>query len=243
LGNLSEVVAITFAILCSKPMLESATQTLVFVVGLPFEARLAAGIYGRVICGSKGRNLAESVTYAITSECRGLISLGVAGGLLPNLAAGTCVVGSEVLWGNTRLGTDASWSQSLLQAIPNSIYGKIVGVPRPIAYADAKHVLHIKTGALAVDMESHIVGSVAAANGLRFVAIRVIADPAERSLPDVAIAAMRPNGTVNVAKMVLSLLKQPRDLFSLTQTARDAFAARVALGHICKVFGPSIWQC
>jgi hypothetical protein len=39
---------------------------------------------------------------------------------------------------------------------------------------------------------------------------------------------------------VLSLLKQPRDLFSLTQTARDAFAARVALGHICTVFGPSI---
>jgi adenosylhomocysteine nucleosidase len=152
-------------------------------------------------------------------------------------------VGSEVLWGKTRLGTDASWSQSLLQAIPNSIYGKIVGVPRPIAYADAKHVLHIRTGALAVDMESHIVGSVAAANGLRFVAIRVIADRAERSLPDVAVTAMRPNGTVNVGKMVLSLLKQPRDLFSLTQTARDAFAARVALGHICTVFGPSIGQC
>ena len=218
-------------------MLESATQTLVFVVGLPFEARLAAGIYGRVICGSKGHNLAESVIHAITSECRGLISLGVAGGLLPNLAAGTCVVGSEVLSGKTRLGTDASWSQSLLQAIPNSIYGKIVGVPRPIAYADAKHVLHIRTG------ESHIVGSVAAANGLRFVAIRVIADRAERSLPDVAVTAMRPNGTVNVGKMVLSLLKQPRDLFSLTQTARDAFAARVALGHICTVFGPSIGQC
>jgi adenosylhomocysteine nucleosidase len=45
-------------------------------------------------------------------------------------------------------------------------------------------------------MESHIVASAAAANGLPFVAIRVIADPAERPLPQVALAAMRPNGTM-----------------------------------------------
>lgn len=217
-------------------------QTLITVVGLPFEARLAGNAYGRVICSSKGQNLEASLAHTITSECRGLISLGVAGGLLPNLAAGACVVGSEVLWGSARLPTDAEWSQGLLQAIPNSIYGTIVGVPVPITYAEAKHNLHTITGALAVDMESHIVASVAAESRLPCVAIRVISDPAERSLPQAAITAMRPNGTVNIAKMALSLATRPHDLLSLVQIARDAFAARVALSHICTVFGSSIGQ-
>src|SRR5262245_45975711 len=108
-------------------MLGSANQTLVVVVGLPFAARLAGGISERVICGGNGQNLAASLTCAIMNECRGLISLGVAGGLLPNLSAGTCVVGSEILWGTERLMTDPNWSQRLLQAIPDPIYCKIVG--------------------------------------------------------------------------------------------------------------------
>jgi len=211
----------------------SVTQTLVVVVGLPFEARLAGGISGRVICGGNGRNLAASLTCAIMNECKGLISLGVAGGLLPNLSAGTCVVGSEILWGTERLMTDPNWSQRLLRAIPDSIYGKIVGVATPIVYTEAKHNLYVATRAVAVDMESHIVGSAAAANGLPFVAIRVIADPAERPLPQVALAAMRPNGTINLAQLVLSLMKDPRDLWSLVQTAQDAFAARAKLRRVC----------
>src|SRR4030095_15997735 len=108
--------------------------------------------------------------------------------------------------------TDPSWSRRLLQAIPNSIYGKIAGVTAPIVYAEAKQSLYVATRAVAVDMESHIVGSAAAANGLPFVAIRVIADPAERPLPQVAWAAMRPNGTIDLAQLVLSLMKDPRDL-------------------------------
>jgi adenosylhomocysteine nucleosidase len=221
----------------------SVAQTLVVVVGLPFEARLAGGISGRVICSGNGENLAASLTCAIMNECRGLISLGVAGGLLPNLSAGTCVVGSEILWGTEHLMTDPNWSQRLLHAIPDSIYGKIVGVTAPIVYAEGKHRLYVTTRAVAVDMESHVVASAAAANGLPFVAVRVITDPAEHPLPQVALAAMRPNGTINFAKLALSLMKDPRDLWSLVQTAQDAFAARAKLRHVCTAFGSCQDRC
>jgi hopanoid-associated phosphorylase len=233
----------TFATRPEKPMRGSVAQTLVIVVGLPFEARLAGAISGRVICGGNGQNLAASLTCAIMNECRGLISLGVAGGLLPNLSAGTCVVGSEIVWGTQRLMTDPSWSQRLLHAIPDSIYGKIVGVAAPIVYTEAKHSLYVTTRAVAVDMESHIVASAAAANGLPFVAIRIIADPAEHPLPQVALAAMRPNGTINIAKLALSLMKDPRDFWSLLQTAQDAFAARAKLRHVCTAFGSCQDRC
>jgi len=43
--------------------------------------------------------------------------------------------------------------------------------------------LHIGTGALAVDTESHVVASVAAARGLPMAAVRVITDSAHYSLP------------------------------------------------------------
>ena len=133
--------------------------------------------------------------------------------------------------------TDKNWSLNLLRAIPDSIYGKIAGVSSPVAYPEAKHALYENTGALAVDMESHIVARIATSNGLPFVAIRVITDPAANTLPHVALAAMRSNGTINFAKMLRSLLSHPGELWDLAQTAHFAFAARTTLCRVCSVFG------
>jgi len=41
----------------------------------------------------------------------------------------------------------------------------------------------VSTGAIAVDMESHVVAAVGAAHGLPVAAMRVVTDPAERTLP------------------------------------------------------------
>ena len=113
--------------------------------------------------------------------CSGLISFGVAGGLAPQLDPGACIVGSAILSGTARMPTDPTWSKKLLQTVPGAIHGTLVGVPAPIAHPDAKRALYIKTGAMAVDMESHIVGAVAKAHGIPFAAICVITDPAVRA--------------------------------------------------------------
>jgi hypothetical protein len=104
-----------------------------------------------------------------------------------------------------------------------------MGVPAPVADASAKRALYMKTGAVAVDMESHIVAGVAAARGLPMVAIRVVTDPAQRTIPKTAIAAMRHDGTVDVMAMMRSLLKTPSDLTGLLRVALDARAARTTL--------------
>ncbi|MGZ9112484.1 MAG: adenosylhopane nucleosidase, partial [Rhodoplanes sp.] len=75
---------------------------MIVVVGLAFEARIAAGPGVRVICSGDGRNLVSSLAKAIKEarlrkmDCGGLISFGVAGGLDPELQPGTCVVGSTI---------------------------------------------------------------------------------------------------------------------------------------------------
>lgn len=208
---------------------------LIIVVGLAFEARIAAGRGICVICGGDGRNLAARLTAAIAEaratfrECPGIISFGVAGGLAPQLRPGDCIIGSAVLSGSNRMSTHKIWSQSLLQTFPNAVSGTILGVSAPVCQPRDKRALYVNTGAIAVDMESHIVAAVGAAHGLPMAAMRVITDPAERALPASAVAAMRPDGTSNIGAMIRSVLTTPRELPALFQTALDAFAARATL--------------
>jgi hopanoid-associated phosphorylase len=194
----------------------------------------------RVICSGDGHNLAATLTHAVAQGCGGLISFGVAGGLDPQLKPGTCIIGSEVITERGRMPTDHQWSQRLLQALPDPVHGALVGVGAPVADAHSKRALHLKTGAVAVDMESHVVADVAATHGLPMAAIRVITDPAKRSIPNVALAAMRPNGTVDVLAVMRSLLQKPRDVVALMQIALDARAARATLRQGRRLLGPRL---
>lgn len=218
---------------------------MIIVVGLAFEARIAAGPGVHVICSGDGRNLVAKLTAAIEDArktvpgCPGIISFGVAGGLAPHLRPGTCVVGSAVVSGSTQMPISAQWSQKLLQTIPGAVSGMLLGVSAPVANPDEKRALYLRTGAIAVDMESHIVAAVGQAHDLPVAAIRVITDPARRALPASAVAAMRPNGTTNIGAMLRSVLARPRELPALMQTALDARAARATLVRGRNLLGPA----
>jgi len=217
----------------------------IIVVGLAFEARIAAGPGVHVICSGDGRNLAAKLTAAIAEArslvrgCPGIISFGVAGGLAPQLQPGTCVVGSAVLSGSNRMPTSQEWSRKLLHAIPDAVSGMLLGVAAPVAHPDEKRALYLKTGAIAVDMESHIVAAVGSAHDLPVAAIRVITDPAKRALPASAVAAMRANGTTDIAAMLRSVLRRPRELPALFRTGLDARAARATLVRGRQLLGPA----
>jgi uridine phosphorylase len=150
-----------------------------------------------------------SLASAIAGDCCGLISFGIAGGLSPGLRAGTCIVGSTIVAENIELSTDRHWSQALLRLIPDAIYGAIAGTTTIAAHPEAKRSLHMSTGALAVDNESHVVASVAAARGLPMAAVRVIMDPVTRELPAAALATVRANGTIDLVALIHSIVMQP----------------------------------
>jgi adenosylhomocysteine nucleosidase len=217
---------------------------LIIVVGLAFEARIAAGPGIHVVCSGDGGNLTATLTAAISEaralfgDCPGIISFGVAGGLAPHLRPGACVVGSAILSGLNRMPTNDAWSQKLLKCFPDAVSGIILGVSAPVGNPRDKRALHLNTGAVAVDMESHIVAAVGAAHGIPVAAIRVITDPAERALPASAVAAMRPNGTTNIGAMIRSVLMRPREIPALFQTALDALAARTTLVRGRQLLGP-----
>jgi nucleoside phosphorylase len=134
-----------------------------------------------------------------------------------------------------RFATDVLWSERLAAALAATPLGArlrrglVAGVTKPLTGADDKAMLHRSSGALAVDMESHIAGAIAAAQGVPFAVCRAIVDPAWRTLPSAATAGLRDDGSTAIAPILRELLKQPSQLGPLLRVAADARAARTAL--------------
>jgi adenosylhomocysteine nucleosidase len=212
----------------------------VAVVGLGFEAKIAAGSGVAVVGRATGHNLDASLARAVGKNCRGIISFGIAGGLAPHLPPGQWVVASDIISEDDRHTTDRDWSERLLRVLPGAVPATIAGSDAPVADPLAKRALHDRTGALVVDMESHLAARIAAAHGLPFTACRVVLDPAHRNLPPAALLSLRPNGNPDVAAVLRSVMEQPSQLPDLMRLAVDATVARTALRRGRALLGPAL---
>jgi hopanoid-associated phosphorylase len=216
-------------------------RSVIALVGLAFEARIAAGPGVLVVC--RGHETADLLRLAIGAGCRSIISFGVAGGLAPDLIPGDCVVASAIIDYPAVRPTDPLWSRKLADMIPDARHGPILGVNSVVSDPSDKHKLHAFTSAVAVDMESHLVARLADAHGLAFAAVRVIVDPAHRAVPPAALLAMAPGGSTDVSAMVREILARPSQVSPLMRLAADAIAARAALVRLRRALGPSFsWE-
>ena len=217
---------------------ESHRRLVIAFVGLDFEARIAAAPGVQVVCRTAGKELEEIADTAVRQGYRGLISFGVAGGLASHLRAGDWVVASSIREAQTVRATDAVWSRKLLGLIDGAIHAPILGVDSPVAEPAKKRELYRTTGAAVVDMESHVVARVADQHKLAFAALRVVVDPAHRTVPPAALINMRPDGRPNVPAMLRNIAARPSQLSRLARIAVDAFAARAAMNRVRRDIGP-----
>jgi hopanoid-associated phosphorylase len=208
------------------------------LVGLAFEARIAAGPGVFVICRDSENGVASQISDALVRGCRSIISFGVAGGLAPHLRPGNWVVASSIIDADKTRPTDRIWSEKILEMIPGAVYMPIAGVDSAIVDPHGKQRMHLKTGAGAVDMESHLVARLAETHGLSFTAVRVVIDPAHRVVPNAALAGMRPDGGTNIRAVMRELIAGPSQLAGLIRLAYDAYAARRGLLRARQLLGP-----
>jgi adenosylhomocysteine nucleosidase len=212
----------------SGAALNAAAWPTIAVTCLAFESRIAAGPGVAVLHGHVP-NLRTALEDAIARGASGIISFGIAGGLAPDLAPGAWVVASGVVAAHKRYPTDRDWARQLLQALGCAVHADIAGVDAPVVEPADKRALRDATTSVAVDMESHIAAEAAQAHGLPFAACRVIIDPAHRALPPAALVNLRADGTPDVAAVLRSVIRQPRQLPALLRVAADARAAQLAL--------------
>jgi adenosylhomocysteine nucleosidase len=201
-------------------------RPVLIVTGLVQEARIAAGPGMTVICSSSDpQQLRALLTVFDPTTIRGVISFGVAGGLDPSLKSGDVVVATEVLAGDTRWLAGLALNEELIASVAlgrsRVVRGSLAGAEQVVSARALKAALHLETGAAAVDMESHIAAAYAAESGLPFAALRVISDPASRALPALAMAAIKPNGQIDLAKVLRGVARNPMTLRALVSTGMD----------------------
>ncbi|MEI9965445.1 MAG: hypothetical protein WDM92_12935 [Caulobacteraceae bacterium] len=221
----------------------------VAVTGLQREARILAGPGLRVIAaGGDGARLARELEAAAAGAA-GVISIGLGGALAEGLHPGDWVVAREIVVADGRIATDAAWTQRLAAGLPGSRVGDVFGADAMVADAAAKRALFEASGALAVDMESHVAARVAARHGLPLACARVISDAANRALPPAAQAGMRPDGGMDLWAVLRSLAADPRQLPALIRTAMEAetafralFRGRQLLGPALRALGPDLGE-
>jgi hopanoid-associated phosphorylase len=202
---------------------------IIVVCGLMLEARIAAGDGVVVVCSGDARGLSAILRETVSPATRGILSFGLAGGLAVGLRPGTVVVGRGVLALGEGFATDSAWTERMLALLPAATHADLAGTDRPILLPGEKRALNARTGAVAVDMESHIAGRLARDRRLPFAALRVIVDPSERAVPKAALAGRRADGGTDARQVMRALQARPRDTLAVMRLAVDAWIASRAL--------------
>jgi hopanoid-associated phosphorylase len=212
------------------------------VTGLAKEMRLAEGPGLMAIAsGGDTRRLRRDLAARETPGCSAVLSFGIAGGLDPALSAGDVVVATGVVADGRRLPTHPVVSDQVAATLrAGGIPIKradIVGVDRPLRSAQEKGAMRSETSAAAVDMESHVACEFAARHRLMFAAIRIVCDPAERSLPGMVANALKPDGGVDAIAVLTDLLRKPTQIAALPRLASEARMSFKALGRCRDLLG------
>jgi len=189
--------------------------TLIVACGLKREARIIAraGVVA-VIGGGDAARLEAALEVRVTALSGMILSCGIAGALDPSLEPGDVVIDGDA---------------AVAELLPDARRGAVIGQDTIAATAAEKRALHELTGALAVDMESHVAARVARRHGLSFAALRVISDRAMDDLPPAALVGMRPDGGMALGAVLASLVRDPRQLPALMRTGRQAGRAFAGL--------------
>ncbi len=166
-----------------------------------------------------------------------LISAGLAGGLDPDLTCGCLIIGTSILSGekddHARIECDPEIAQTLISRmtqIPGEEIairqGVILSTPGIITRPEDKSRLYRQTGAVAVDMESYAVGTIAREAGKPVAVLRVITDTADQIVPPSAQAALSSSSStghsgIQIVPLLETLIRQPGEITDLIRLAKQ----------------------
>jgi len=209
------------------------------VTGLAAEARIArrAGL-DAVAGGGDADSTGAKIKELLARGARGLVSFGICAGLDPTLAPGTLLLPRLVH--ELAPAIAEAWHAKVATALaaaglPLIARGGILGRSAIIASAAEKAALFGASGALALDMESHLFARTAGAAGVPFLVLRAVADSAGRSLPPAVLVGLDRDGRPQLERVILSVLAQPRQLSALIAVARDTSRALATLRRAAPV--------
>jgi len=210
--------------------------TIIAVTGLTREAEIVGCDSVIAVAGGGDAALLAQKLDALHGDITGVISVGLGGGLSPLLKVGDAVIADRIIASAEIFCCNDTWRVALAARLPHAHQGALSASDIILDTADAKAALFAASGALAVDMESHVAARFAAARQLPFAALRIISDDAAHVLPPAALVAMKPDGGIALGRILGSLLRHPLQVPGLIRTARSskiAFAELLRCRGLC----------
>lgn len=217
------------------PAVPGASEVMLGIVcGMADEAR-ALGSLARHpgvrlrVSGADPDRAARQAEALIAEGCGRLLSWGIAGGLVPDAGPGTLWTAREVL--------DDAGTRLPLVPLADAGEALLLGLDAPLLSAGNKREAHARTAATLVDMETHRLAAAGRAGGVPVHAVRAVADPLDRSLPEVVTRAIDDAGRPRIAPVLADLARRPALLPVLIRLAGDRAAALRALRRFAREGG------
>jgi adenosylhomocysteine nucleosidase len=185
------------------------------------------------LCGPGPEASGPAAEELVKRGATALLSWGTAGGLDPVIPSGGLIIPETILVPeNNSLAVDRTWHQ----AVCGLLRGKLEFHTGPLVQSSSllrapveKRALYERSGAVAVDMESGVIASVARRAGTPFLCVRAVADTASMTVPLSALAALDESGRVRPLRMLIRLSMRPRDFYPLLSLGRGFRDARKSL--------------
>lgn len=212
------------------------------VTGLAAEAVIARGAGLRAAAtGGHSVRMAAVIARLVAEGASGLVSFGICGGLDPALVSGSLLLPLAVRdVAGGRLAVDPAWHRAMAAALArdgiDAATGDLLGADAIVATPEQKRALHV-LGAVAADLESHVVARTALAAGLPFLVLRAVADPAQRRVPPAALLGLNSAGHARLGAVLLSIVNHPNQLPYLLRIARETGVALRSLRRAAPVLG------
>ncbi|HEX5420525.1 MAG TPA: hypothetical protein VFY39_11040 [Gammaproteobacteria bacterium] len=192
-------------------------------------------------CGPGKDRAARAARAAAAQGAAGLVSWGLAGGLAQNVRPGDVLLPRRVLGlAGQSFAADPAWRSRLAAGLRGGFTvsegtllasGELLRGPAEKARAAAA------TGAEGVDMESAGIAEAAAAAGLPFVVLRVVADGHDDALPDGVERWIDAEGRRRLAPLVRTAVR-PAGWPALCLLALRAAKARRTLEALARQLAP-----
>ena len=165
-----------------------------------------------------------------------LISWGTAAGLKEAVEPGTLLLPGSVLdKDGKKLKTDSEFAEKLIAQLPDDInYERgILSESLTILHNEAEKLsFHELTRAVACDMESATIGTVALGHNIPFNAIRFVTDDARATIPKSVLLSMDTKGHFNILKFLVNIVRSPGEINQVRQLSRNFTKAKKSMSII-----------
>jgi adenosylhomocysteine nucleosidase len=180
---------------------------------------------------------AQLTDRIMNTGASGLISIGTAGGLTPDLQPGALLLPSCIRHINGKKFTaDPEWHahvHAALKCTDRVHTGDLLSVTDVVRHPDRKDSLHRETEAIGVDMESAGLAEIAARAGLPFLVLRVVMDTVRDEIPEAATVSIGETGDTQSMALLSHLARNISELPGMLRTLRRFRNAAASLREAC----------